>query len=222
MFISLCYNICRMNEWMRIKGWHYNKNFPLYFFRGNVFGILMSDVNIDRNHDLNENSEYNTVRHVYFFVLQYSYQYFISLQQYYSAPLLISPGIFLGPRGILLAAVVNFRLKLPPPLRKLPPPPRPLEKLLPLRPLDVLKIIVWISMIFHICSAMINYLNVKWYFVISLYLTWDYLPHLDTTLPYVPFDYTWNKVIWNFPHLQPYNFCFHGLAVCNCSKALHR
>ena len=82
------------------------------------------------------NSEYNTVRQRFIFCAII----FISLQQYYSAPLLISPGIFLGPRGILLAAVVNLRLKLPPPLRKLPPPPRPLEKLLPLRPLDVLKI----------------------------------------------------------------------------------
>lgn len=133
-----------------------NKNFPLYFFRGNVFGILMSDVNIDRNHVSNEKLWIQYSKTGLFFVLQYSYQYFISLQQYYSAPLLISPGIFLGPRGILLAAVVNFRLKLPPPLRKLPPPPRPLEKLLPLRPLDVLKIIVWISMIFHMSCAMIK------------------------------------------------------------------
>ena len=130
----------------------------------------MSDVNIDRNHVSNEKLWIQYSKICLFFVLQYSYQYFISLQQYYSAPLLISPGIFLGPRGILLAAVVNFRLKLPPPLRKLPPPPRPLEKLLPLRPLDVLKIIVWISMIFHMscaicqvvfCDQFISYLGLS-------------------------------------------------------------
>ena len=54
---------------------------------------------------------------------------------FHSDPLLISPGIFLGPRGILLAAVVNLGVNLPP-LPRIPPlpciPPRPIFPLLPL------------------------------------------------------------------------------------------
>ena len=47
----------------------WNKNFPLYFFRGNVFGILMSDVNIDRNHVLNEKLWIQYSKTCLFFVL---------------------------------------------------------------------------------------------------------------------------------------------------------
>ena len=57
------------------------------------------------------------------------------MYMFHSDPLLISPGIFLGPRGILLAAVVNLGVNLPP-LPRIPPlpciPPRPIFPLLPL------------------------------------------------------------------------------------------
>ena len=45
------------------------------------------------------------------------------VNSFYSDPLLISPGIFLGPSGILLAAVVNSRVNFPPRPR-MPPRPR--------------------------------------------------------------------------------------------------
>ena len=70
-----------------------------------------------------------------------NYNYYVNIyvnimQIFYSYPLLISPGNFRGPRGILLAEVVNLGTNFPP-LPRIPPlpgiPPRPLFPLLPLR-----------------------------------------------------------------------------------------
>ena len=54
-------------------------------------------------------------------ILNTFYKWFVN--SFYSDPLLISPGIFLGPSGILLAAVVNSRTNFPPRPR-IPPRPR--------------------------------------------------------------------------------------------------